>query len=607
MFEHKNFAIIILSLFFILSSVSFSGIKVIVKPGWNLISIPYDSSYKVSETFPSAISKAYYYESKYLVSDTLKGGLGYWLKFPVYDTISIDGSGKIYDTIKINEGWNMIGSVHKIIPKHFITTQPEGIILSHYYKYDPAVGYEITDTIKPGEGYWVKCSSPGTVIFTLRPKLISPTNNSSNQPRAISFKWQNLLYANFYHIQVSTDSLFSNIILEDSALSTVSKKLCNLEYASYYYWRVRGNSDSIWGKWSDVWKYLTLVQPEPTSNDFALYTFTHSRQSGLVLLNPNTLQPIDSISIPNDYFPFMYLPITPIESSPDESIWYTILGIGNPDYDSLYAVDALTKQILNRKEKPPGNYFVMDKDKQYIIHTKTSGGIDFVDRQTFSLIHTDTIKMQKLRSSPTVNKLYGFSRYEPLTDIIVYNIDSFKVEKIITIDTSRYSLFRMNDLQISPDGRYIFISVQTKDRPCCYQGTFYVYDLENDSLVAKYPCGRGAQIEVSKDGKFVYLSDPWPPTDDYYGIGKLLRYNVSSHTMETFINWSDFPGGSAHDTRQIIVSPDSRFIYIHMIVNSKLCNGEQVSIIKVDVESKDIVVANYIYGLYGLKFGKYLK
>ncbi|MDP2208945.1 MAG: hypothetical protein Q8K98_09265 [Bacteroidota bacterium] len=607
MFKHKIFVIIILSLFHFLSNVSFSGIKIIVKPGWNLISIPYDSSYKVAENFPTAISKAYNYDNRYMICDTIVGGLGYWLKFPAVDSISIDGGGNIYDTVKVNAGWNMIGSVHKIIPKHLITTHPEGIILSHYYKYNPSVGYEIADTVKPGEGYWVKCSSPGTIIFTLRPKLISPTNNSSNQPRAISFKWQSLIYANFYHIQVAADSMFNYLILEDSVLSDTYRSLCNLEYASNYYWRVRGYSDNVWGKWSDLWKFHTCIQPEPLSNDLSLFTFT-SQPAGLKLINPNTFEAVDSISIPN-YLSMMVLPITPIEFSPGDSIWYTILGFGNPDYDSLYAVDAFSNQILKSRERPAGYHFVMDKDKQYIIHTKTSGGIDFVDRQTFSLIHTDTIKMQKLRASPTVNKLYGFSSYEPFTDIIVYNIDSFKVEKIITIDTSWYSLYRMRDLNISPDGRYIFISVWTSGRPCCYQGTFYTYDLENDSLVAKYPCGRNAQIEVSPDGRFAYISDPWPYTDDYWGIREILRYNVSSREMETFIKWGrDFPGVTkVIDTKQIIISPDSRFIFIHARRGGELCNGRQVNLIKIDVESKDIVSATYLYEILGMKFGKYMK
>lgn len=489
----------------------------------------------------------------------------------------------------------MIGSVHKIIPKHFISTQPEEIILSPYYRYNPSVGYEITDTIKPGEGYWVKCSSPGTVIFPFRPNLISPENNAANTPQAIIFTWQSLICAISYHIQVATDSLFNNIILEDSTLSVTSKDLCNLGYANSYYWRVRGYCDNAWSRWSVVWKFQTLQQPDPISDEYALFTLNN--EFGLRLLDPNRLVLLDSLS--------GYFPSSTLEFSSGDSIWYMISRTVEEEIDSLIAVDSVTKEVLLRRESYPTRW-VMDKDKRYLIN-QFYDTLTFIDRLTFQLVKKENISMGGSIPSPIRSELYCFNANRGIT---VYDIDSFKVDRHIPINDNSIVAWHPRDLNISHDGRYLYLTVST-NYSLRYQGTFYVIDLLKDSVISKNPCGRLARISVSPDGNFVYLSDPLPISGDYIPIGEVLRYNVNTCGMEIYLKLNYFPGITIpgnQGTRRVIVSPDSRSIFVLLSHYGNLCNnGQQANLLKVDVESKNIVSATYFYWMYELKFGKHIK
>lgn len=80
-----------------------------VKNNWNMISVPLLSEdMTLNNLFHSATSLAYRYNGGYLPEDTLKGGVGYWLKFDGDQLIQIFGS-TMGDTVPLVIGWNMFG------------------------------------------------------------------------------------------------------------------------------------------------------------------------------------------------------------------------------------------------------------------------------------------------------------------------------------------------------------------------------------------------------------------------------------------------------------------------------------------------------------------
>src|SRR5262249_42012707 len=129
---------------------SLSQVSVSVAPRWNLVSAPIapdDSS--VTSLFPDASSNAFAYTSSgYQVRSHMGHGIGYWLKFPSEESVTLIGSRIDKDSLSVAEGWNLIGSLSTGIPVSSITSDPPGMVTGSFYGYDGAYGS--TDTLFPG-------------------------------------------------------------------------------------------------------------------------------------------------------------------------------------------------------------------------------------------------------------------------------------------------------------------------------------------------------------------------------------------------------------------------------------------------------------------------
>ncbi|MDI6767008.1 MAG: S8 family serine peptidase [Bacteroidota bacterium] len=137
-----------------------------VDDNWNLMSLPIKPwNGAKGYIFPTAVSQAFSYTGSYIAQDTLKNSVGYWIKFGVYDTFYVAGKPIYSDTMFVRGGWNMIGSISNPISISSVVTQPEGIIRSPFFGYNSS-GYEISDTIEPGRGYWIKVSQSGQIILS---------------------------------------------------------------------------------------------------------------------------------------------------------------------------------------------------------------------------------------------------------------------------------------------------------------------------------------------------------------------------------------------------------------------------------------------------------
>jgi|GEM_PF-290307 len=136
-----------------------------VSSGWNLVSLPVIvSDPRKSAIFPTAVSAAFAYNGIYTARDTLENGTGYWLKFPSSESINLTGYVSSTDTVNVQPGWNMIGSVSSEIPVSHITSVPGGITTSSIFEYKGT--YLAADTIKPGRGYWIKAQQAGKLILS---------------------------------------------------------------------------------------------------------------------------------------------------------------------------------------------------------------------------------------------------------------------------------------------------------------------------------------------------------------------------------------------------------------------------------------------------------
>ena len=71
------------------------------------------------------------------------------------------------DTLPVQQGWNIAGSVSAPVAAASVQSIPPGLVTSSFFGYD--LGYYTADTIKPGRGYWVKASSPGSLVISSAP------------------------------------------------------------------------------------------------------------------------------------------------------------------------------------------------------------------------------------------------------------------------------------------------------------------------------------------------------------------------------------------------------------------------------------------------------
>jgi len=147
---------------------------------WNLVSVPLTvDDYSESNLYPTAGSTAFAYHGVYAQKDTLDGGIGYWMKFSTAQTVAMTGCLRFLDSIDVQSGWNLIGSISVAVPTMDVTSDQPGMIVSKFHGYRN--GYFTTDTIRPGKGYWAKVNQNGKLILSG-----SPARRSSNRIKIAS-------------------------------------------------------------------------------------------------------------------------------------------------------------------------------------------------------------------------------------------------------------------------------------------------------------------------------------------------------------------------------------------------------------------------------------
>jgi len=138
-----------------------------VADGWTLLSVPLDSTAAIEAAFPTCAS-AFVYEpgagyQSVPDSEALPPGRGAFLNCTA-DTASV--SGPVPDpTVPLSAGWNLIGPHAQAVAASELSTDPGGLLETSFFKFDPGTGYAATDSLHPGNGYWVKADEAGTLLL----------------------------------------------------------------------------------------------------------------------------------------------------------------------------------------------------------------------------------------------------------------------------------------------------------------------------------------------------------------------------------------------------------------------------------------------------------
>ncbi|MBN1983510.1 MAG: hypothetical protein JW795_18375, partial [Chitinivibrionales bacterium] len=99
------------------------------------------------------------------------------------------------------------------------------------------------------------------------PQLLQPAQASVNVQRKVTFTWKKSLSAQFYSIQIATDSQFiqTSLFFTKDTVNDTTITLDNLAFATTYFWRVKSrNTINDSDIWSNARYFTTLLQPPMT-------------------------------------------------------------------------------------------------------------------------------------------------------------------------------------------------------------------------------------------------------------------------------------------------------------------------------------------------------
>ncbi len=138
--------------------------QVNTRSGWNMVSLPLEPNDDlVPDLFTAAVSHAFAFRSGYQIVDSMQGGSGYWLNFTSPGSVPVTGTVVASESVRVLQGWNMIGAVSAPAAVSNILSDPPGLATSEFFGYDGSA-YVVADTLIPGQGYWVRAEQNGSLF-----------------------------------------------------------------------------------------------------------------------------------------------------------------------------------------------------------------------------------------------------------------------------------------------------------------------------------------------------------------------------------------------------------------------------------------------------------
>ncbi|MEA2077391.1 MAG: T9SS type A sorting domain-containing protein, partial [Candidatus Marinimicrobia bacterium] len=90
------------------------------------------------------------------------------------------------------------------------------------------------------------------------PELISPTDSLSESPTTLSLIWHSSVNSTSYRVQVASDSIFSNILIDKTHLDT-TLAISDLQYNTPYFWQVKSFHQAVESDWSQIYSFTTVA------------------------------------------------------------------------------------------------------------------------------------------------------------------------------------------------------------------------------------------------------------------------------------------------------------------------------------------------------------
>jgi len=134
-----------------------------------------------------------------------------------------------------------------------------------------------------GQNALILSTTDGGGQVFLPPTLVSPSNASNMNLVDLTLNWNSEAGASSYRLQISTSTIFSATVVDQSDITESSYSVSVLSENTTYYWRVNVTYPGGTGNWSPVWSFATSglswhAQVSNTTNDI----------NSVFFINPNT-------------------------------------------------------------------------------------------------------------------------------------------------------------------------------------------------------------------------------------------------------------------------------------------------------------------------------
>lgn len=117
--------------------------------------------------------------------------------------------------------------------------------------------------------YWFRITDNPPTAGLQPPNLLSPPDNATDIESPVTLSWSNVSGAQFYSLQVSTNSTFNNLVVDAKNITTNTYTLANLNDNTTYYWRVSATKDGQTSNWSLPFSFKTKAFQLSAPNIFS--------------------------------------------------------------------------------------------------------------------------------------------------------------------------------------------------------------------------------------------------------------------------------------------------------------------------------------------------
>ena len=229
------------------------------------------------------------------------------INMPQPPTLSLPSNNSINKPTTLTLNWNSVSAVSSYELQVSLTSTFDSTVL------DQSGTTSITQTVSAlsnGVTYYWRVNASNstnssdwssvwkfTTVFVMptTPTLLSPSNNSVNQPISLSLSWNNSMNATSYSLQVATSSSFSTTIFSQNGIMSDSLTMTGLAIATTYYWRVDASNAVYTSGWSGVWNFTIGTLPVAPTLSSPAYGATN--QPSPVTLSWNSVSGVLSYAL----------------------------------------------------------------------------------------------------------------------------------------------------------------------------------------------------------------------------------------------------------------------------------------------------------------------